>query len=79
MGKNIEVELKFKLLNRAPVEKFLASQADFKYESLQHDIYYNAPDRDFLANQGNISEWLRIRVEGDKAQINYKDWQPRDN
>lgn len=79
MSKNIEVELKFKLLNPDAVITFLTSHADFKYESFQHDVYFNAPDRDFLENQENISEWLRIRVEKDKAQINYKDWQPREN
>lgn len=79
MAKNVEIELKFKLLNAPAVEKFLTAHADFNYKSFQHDIYYNAPDRDFLADQSNISEWLRIRVEKDKAQINYKDWQPREN
>jgi len=79
MTKNIEVELKFQLLNKSEVAAFLTDRADFRYTSFQHDIYYNAPDRDFLADQGNISEWLRIRVEKDKAQINYKDWHPRDN
>lgn len=79
MSKNIEVELKFKLLNAEAVVSFLTSNAEFKYKSFQHDIYYNAPHRDFLEDQANISEWLRIRVEKDKAQINYKDWQPHDN
>lgn len=79
MGKNIEIELKFQLLNRQEVEHFLSANAEFKYESFQHDIYYNAPHRDFLENKQNISEWLRIRIEKDKAQINYKDWQPHEN
>jgi len=79
MSKNIEVELKLKLLNTDAVVAFLTPHADFKYKSFQHDIYYNAPGRDFLENQDNISEWFRIRIEKDKAQINYKDWQPRNN
>lgn len=77
--KNTEVELKFKLLNVGDVEGFFTDNAQFEYKSFQHDIYYNAPHRDFLADESNISEWFRIRVEGDKAQINYKDWQPREN
>ncbi len=78
MSKNIEIELKFKLSNTKEVVDFLSQNAEFKYESFQHDVYYNAPNRDFLENEDNISEWLRVRVEKDKAQINYKDWQPRD-
>ncbi|HSX30311.1 MAG TPA: class IV adenylate cyclase [Candidatus Saccharimonadales bacterium] len=79
MPKNIEIELKFRLLNVDEVQKFLTAHAKFDYEAFQHDVYYNAPHRDFLANKANISEWLRIRVQADKAQINYKDWQPREN
>jgi predicted adenylyl cyclase CyaB len=79
MSKNVEIELKFQLRNPIAVAEFLSSQADFRYKSFQHDVYYNAPHRDFLENEDNISEWLRIRIETGKAQINYKDWQPRDN
>ncbi len=78
MSKNVEIELKFQLLNTTTVVSYLSKNADFQYESFQHDVYYNAPHRDFLANKDNISEWLRIRIEKDKAQINYKDWQPHD-
>ncbi|HUB93922.1 MAG TPA: class IV adenylate cyclase, partial [Verrucomicrobiae bacterium] len=78
MSKDIEIELKFQLLNPEKVKVFLSSNAKFSYTSFQHDVYYNAPHRDFLATPDNISEWLRIRIEKDKAQINYKDWQPRD-
>jgi adenylate cyclase class 2 len=76
--KNIEVELKFPLKNTAKIQVFLDENAEFKYESFQHDEYYNPPHRDFLEHSENINEWLRIRVSGDKAQINYKDWQPHD-
>ncbi len=78
MNKNIEVELKFPILNGNNIEDFLTQKATFKYESFQHDVYYNAPHRDFLENNNNVSEWLRIRVAKGEAQINYKDWQPRD-
>lgn len=79
MPKNVEVELKFKLQNPDSVVEFLNKNAEFQYESFQHDVYYNAPHRDFLENSANISEWLRVRIEKDKAQINYKDWQPRES
>jgi adenylate cyclase class 2 len=78
MVKNVEIELKLPLLNGSEVEKFLAKNAEYKYESNQHDLYFNPPHRDFLANKDNVNEWLRIRLSGDKAQINYKDWQPHD-
>jgi adenylate cyclase class 2 len=78
MAKNIEIELKFQLLNPDAVASFLSSNAKFRYKSFQHDVYYDAPHRDFLENEDNISEWLRIRIEKDRAQINYKDWQPHD-
>jgi adenylate cyclase, class 2 len=78
VAKDVEIELKFQLLNPDTVVEFLSSNAEFKYESFQHDVYYDAPHRDFLENEDNISEWLRIRIEKDKAQINYKDWQPHD-
>lgn len=79
MAKNIEIELKFKLHNAGAVEAYLTANAAHQYTSFQHDVYFNPPHRDFLQDQTNISEWLRIRVQPDKAQINYKDWQPRDN
>ena len=78
MAKDVEIELKFQLLNPVAVTNFLSANAEFRYESFQQDVYYNAPHRDFLENQDNISEWLRIRIEKDKAHINYKDWQPHD-
>lgn len=78
MGKNIEVELKLPLTNGPRLHDLLNSKGEFKYESFQHDVYYNAPHRDFLENSDNVNEWLRIRVAEGKAQINYKDWQPHD-
>ena len=77
--KDIEVELKFQIMNSTNVITYLKNVAEFKYESFQHDVYYNPPHRDFLADKTNISEWLRVRIEKDGAQITYKDWQPRDN
>jgi adenylate cyclase class 2 len=78
MAKNTEIELKLPLTNGDVLQKLLNSKAKFKYESFQHDVYYNAPHRDFLENSDNVNEWFRIRVAEGKAQINYKDWQPHD-
>lgn len=79
MSKDIEIELKLPLHNAAEVIDFLSANAVFKYKSFQHDVYYNTPHRDFLADKSNVSEWLRIRIEKDKAQINYKDFQPHES
>ena len=78
MGQDIEIELKLPLKNSAAVAKFLDKHAKFKRETKQHDIYFNPPHRDFLANPDNVDEWFRIRLAGDSAQINYKDFQPHD-
>lgn len=78
MAKDIEIELKYPLKNAQEVIDFLTKKAEFKYEKSQHDIYYNHPSRDFLEDNDNVNEWLRIRVSGGEAEINYKDWQPHD-
>lgn len=78
MAKDLEIELKLPLNNRDQVVEGLNTNARFQYEANQHDAYFNAPHRDFLQNPDNVNEWLRIRISGDTAQINYKDWQPHD-
>lgn len=78
MPKNTEIELKLPLLNGDEVIKYLSRNAKFAFESFQHDVYYNPAHRNFLEDEDNVNEWLRIRVAEEKAQINYKDWQPHD-
>jgi adenylate cyclase class 2 len=78
MSNDVEIELKLPLTNSKEVEALLNKQADFQYESFQHDVYYNAPHRNFLENTDNVNEWLRVRLTEGKAQINYKDFQPHD-
>lgn len=78
MSSDVEIELKLPLINAREVEEKLSKKAEFKYKSFQHDTYYNAPHRNFLANSDNVNEWFRVRMAGGKAQINYKDWQPHD-
>lgn len=79
MSNDLEIELKLPLVNSKEVEAFLNKEATFRYESLQHDRYFNAPHRNFLADSDNVNEWFRVRLTGDKAQINYKDFQPHDS
>lgn len=74
--KHIEVEQKFHLRNHTELRKRLEEE-DAKLLGTEHqiDVYYNAPHRDFLAEK-NISEWLRLREEGERASITYKRWLP---
>ena len=74
----IEIEIKLPLLNQTEVIRYLEEKAAFECESHQVDYYYNAPHRNFLENPQNICEWLRLRVSGDKYELNYKDWLPHD-
>lgn len=76
MASDIEIELKFPIYNADQVINFLEQNAKFKHIKRQHDIYYNHPSRDFLADNENVNEWFRIRVSGDEAELNYKDFQP---
>ena len=77
--KNIEVELKFPLLNSEDLIKKLnlitktGKQADF-----QQDTYYNASHRDFLAKKP-VSEWLRLRESSKGFSLNYKNWHTDSN
>src|SRR5512138_935335 len=65
----LEVELKVKVAAFGPIRQALARK---KAESLgtvhEHDIYYNAPHRDF----GQTDEAVRIRYTGDHAVVTYK-------
>jgi adenylate cyclase, class 2 len=78
MSNGVEIELKLPLRNGKQVEAFLNKKAEVAYTSFQHDMYYNAPHRDFLQDTNNVNEWFRIRLAEGKAQINYKDWLPHD-
>jgi predicted adenylyl cyclase CyaB len=78
MAKDIEIELKLPLKNGQYVADFLNKNGKFKYENYQDDSYYNPAHRDFLENKDNVNEWLRIRKDGDRALITYKDWQPHE-
>lgn len=75
---NIEIELKFPILNSNEIQLFLTKNAKYKLESFQHDIYFNPPHRNFLEDKDNVCEWFRIRVSNQKAEINYKDWLPHE-
>lgn len=66
-----EIEIKVRVEQTARLIKFLDSDGEFLGESCQIDEYYTPAHRDFLAVKP-VREWLRIRIEGDHASINYK-------
>lgn len=71
---NIEIEVKFPLINPNEVLEWLKKNAEKKYESRQVDEYFNAPHRNFF-EKTKIDDWLRLRQEeGGKYSINYKHW-----
>jgi predicted adenylyl cyclase CyaB len=78
----IEIEYKYPLLNSDAVVKFLDKNAELKYQSHQIDTYYDSESVGYykdLENGRRIDYWLRVREEGDKASINFKDWSISDN
>jgi adenylate cyclase class 2 len=65
----LEVELKVKIPSLDPVRAALVSRnAAFLGRVHEHDIYYNAPHRDF----GVTDEAVRVRYTDDHAVVTYK-------
>ncbi len=65
----IEIELKVQVDALGPVREQLSTRnAQFSGRIHEHDIYYNAPHRDF----GTTDEALRVRYTNDHAVITYK-------
>lgn len=64
----IEVEVKAKISNSNEIIKRLKTQAIFLKETIQEDIYFNAPDRDFRITD----EALRIRISSEESELTYK-------
>jgi len=65
----LEIELKVQVDSLDPIrEQLLKRNAQFSGRIHEHDIYYNAPHRDF----GSTDEALRVRYTDDHAVITYK-------
>jgi adenylate cyclase class 2 len=65
----LEVELKVKIPSLDPVrEQLVQNHAQSSGRVHEHDIYYNAPHRDF----GQTDEAVRIRYTDDHAVVTYK-------
>jgi adenylate cyclase class 2 len=65
----IEIELKVRVPGLSPVRSRLRKLgAESLGSAHEHDIYYNAPHRDF----GKTDEALRVRYAGGKTIVTYK-------
>jgi adenylate cyclase class 2 len=65
----LEVELKVRVPSLDPVRiRLFDSQAKFVGKVHEHDIFYNAPHRDF----GVTDEAVRVRYADDRAVVTYK-------
>jgi len=77
INKYREVEEKYPISNRATVIQALLLIGGKKVGNaqLQEDRYFVPAHKNYLEGE-IVSEWLRVRVEPDKASFNYKCWQP---
>ncbi len=65
----LEIELKVRVPSLDPVRRQLAGHdARFLGRMHEHDVYYNAPHRDF----GVTDEAVRVRYTNDHAVVTYK-------
>jgi|SRR5208337_2117291 len=65
----LEVELKVRIPSLDPVrEELTRKNAQFRGRVHEHDIYYNAPHRDFALTD----EAVRVRYTDDRAVVTYK-------
>jgi adenylate cyclase class 2 len=65
----LEVELKVKVTSLDPVRtRLTGKKARPSGRVREHDIYYNAPDRNFY----KTDEALRVRYTGDRTVVTYK-------
>ncbi len=65
----LEVELKVRVSSLEPVRKLLLEKGAVCSGRIhEHDIYYNAPHRDF----GQTDEAVRVRYTNNHAVVTYK-------
>jgi adenylate cyclase class 2 len=67
---NVEVEVQAVIKDPNKVEEKLKEVGEFIKSRRQIDKYYTPPQRDFFAKE-NPDEYLRIRYEDGKNQLNY--------
>lgn len=70
--KDIEIEIKVRISNKANLQKFLEKEATPTGEDYQKDEYFTPAHRDFVSIKP-VAEWLRLRESG-AGSITYKNW-----
>ncbi len=75
---NIEIEIQVNIEKSDSLLDFLSKNADFQSEKRQIDEYFSPKHEDFLGSRP-VTRWLRIRDDGKKRFINYKNWHHDDN
>ena len=68
-----EIEVQVKVENVQPLLNLLNESGKFVAEKRQVDEYFTPAHKDFTAIRP-IKEWLRLRDEGNKYSITYKNW-----
>lgn len=74
---DVETEIKIKLseAEAKSLDDILENCSLYLGESHQVDTYYQPKYRPFLCdNDGDVEEWLRIGLRGNKKILNYKHW-----
>lgn len=74
----IEIEIKVKVEVADSLLNFLNGQAVFQSEKQQLDEYFSPVERDFLGVRP-VKEWLRLREDGGKCSLDYKNWHYDEN
>ncbi len=71
--KSVEIELKFKVDSVDNLISFLKQNGEFIGDKHQIDEYFTPVHRNFIKARP-VKEWLRIRTQGNKYFITYKNW-----
>jgi len=79
VNKDVEIEIKLPLFNRAEVAKYLNKNADVKAKYVkQKDIYYTPEHKDYL-DAKHPYQYLRIRESKEETSFGYKHCHPEDS
>ncbi len=70
---DIEIEIKVQVEHDTVLKEFLEERAQSVGTSEQRDEYFTPAHRDFTTVRP-VGEWLRIRSEGEKHSLNYKNF-----
>ncbi|HBG82158.1 TPA: class IV adenylate cyclase [candidate division CPR2 bacterium] len=73
MSNDIEIEIKVRIKDKAPLLSFLSKNAKFRSTNHQIDEYYTPAHRNFL-EANPVKEWLRLRDNDGIYSLDYKNW-----